>query len=68
MSLLQQVVQCMDQLEERVTAMQMGAQASPPSAEQRDSKRTGQGPSQSGSRERGPVICHRCKKEGHLAR
>ena len=68
MTLLQQVVQRMDQLESRVAAMQVGLRSSQPSAEPRDYKHTGQGPSQSGPRERGPVIYHRCKKEGHLAR
>ena len=68
MSLLQQVVQRMDQLEERVAAMQVGAKSPPPSAEPREYQRTGQGPSRSGLKEGGPVVCHRCKKEGHLAR
>ena len=68
MSLLQQVVHRMDQLEERVAAMQVGAKSQPPSAEPREYQRTGQGPSRSGLKERGHVICHRCKKEGHLAR
>ena len=68
MSLLQQVVQHMDQLEEQVAAMQVGAKSQPPSAEPREYQRTGQGPSQSELKERGHVICHRCKKEGHLAR
>ena len=67
-SLLQQVVQRMDQLEERVAAMQVGAKSPPPSAEPREFQRTGQGPSRRGLKERGPVVCHRCKKEGHLAR
>jgi len=68
MSLLQQVMQHMDQLEERVAAMQVGAKSPPPSAEPREYQLTGQGPSRSGLKERGPVVCHRCKKEGHLAR
>ena len=68
MSMLQQVVQRMDQLEERVAAMQVGAKSQPPSAEPREYQRTGQGPSRSGLKERGHVICHRFKKEGHLAR
>lgn len=66
MTLLQQVVQRMDQLEARVAAMQV--EPRPPLAESHDHKSTGQGPSQRGPKERGPVLCHRCKKEGHLAR
>ena len=68
MTLLQQVVQRMDQLEARVAAMQVEPRSPQPSAEPRDHQWTGQGPSQRGPRERGPVICHRCKKEGHLAK
>ena len=60
MVLLQQVVQRIDQLEERVAALQVGAKSFPHPAEPRGYKR--------GPKERAPVICYRCQKEGHLAR
>ena len=68
MTLLQQVLQQTDQQEARIAVMQVGPRTLSPLAEPRDPKWTGQGPSQSDPKDRGPVVCHRCKKEGHLAR
>ena len=60
MALLQQVMHRMDQFELRLAALQAGNKLAQPA--------TGQGSTRSNAKERSPVICHRCKQPGHLAR
>ncbi len=59
-TLLQQVVDRMDQLEAKVASLTQN--------QQEVGKVRGEKPNTSNSPPRGPVVCHRCKKEGHLAR
>ena len=60
MTLLQQVVDRMDQLEAKVASLTQ--------SQQEVGKVRGEKPNTSNSPPRGPIVCHRCKKEGHLAR
>ena len=62
MTLLQQVVQRMDMLESCLAALQGGLCSTQPPVAGPGANRS------STNKERGPVICHRCKKVGHLAR
>ena len=60
MTLLQQVVDRMDHLEAKVASLTQSQQGV--------GKARGEKSNTSNPPPRGPIVCHRCKKEGHLAR
>ena len=60
MALPQQVVDRMDQLEAKVASLTQSQQGV--------GKMRGEKPNTSSPEPRGPIVCHRCKKDGHLAR